>query len=372
MSGEEAIQALETAYRTQHCDAAEVGIFGNGLPDALVAATGAKVQHVHITPESDAGLVVDAIAPVLEPFLDAHVRQFLHRLFAGRFDHLSAIIFCRDDAPSLAAYQYALEIRRLGIASTEGPRLLVWNLVHKPTAAADTFNRAQLDRLWQELAAIGFKLPDAAGISAALAAEQARAQAMSRMDVLCHVARLDGARAMRWRNAGRVLPAPTHATKLNAALAEVSQAPVREGARIGLVGSLLPCTRSYDMIEQFGTITCDLQPLGTVWPLPMPQGADAQALLASAAADPFCPRIDPPMRFVDALFDRIVVARCDIVVAQVSQNDDSFGWDLPALHARLQTRGISLIDLGFRDDYPDADWLADAAQRLRAALEVTG
>lgn len=370
MSAQEAILRLETAYRTQHNSIAEIGVFGNGLPEALITAAGAAVQHVHIAPDTNHAARVSTIAPVLEPFLDAHVRHFLHRLFDGQFNHLRAIIFCRDDAAALFAYQYALEIRRMGLHPADGPDLLIWNLVHKSTASAATFNRVQLDRLWQWLSGNGFQMPDAASIKAAFEAEALRAQALSRMQNLCMTAQLDGTSALRWRNAGRILPAVEHAALLDDAIQYVERTQSRHGLRIGLVGSMLPCPRTYAMIEQFGTILCDLQPLGTIWPLPFSDAPDPYAMLANAAADPFCPRTDPPARFVDAMVKRLVDARCDIVVAQVSQNDDSFGWDMPALRARLKAEGIDLIDLGFRDDYPNAAWLADASQRMKAVQDA--
>lgn len=370
MSPMGAVEQLEHAYAAHHTERADLGIFGNGLPEGIVAATGAQLQHVHVAPEPELDITAAGIAAFMEPFLDAHVRIFLHRLFAGRFDHLKAIVFCRDDAPALLAYQYALELGRLGFGSARMPRLLLWNMVHKQGAAAARFNLVQLDRLWLALSRLGCAMPETEALRTSAAAEYARAVALGRLEELRkHDAPgIDGASAMRWRNAGRYLTARRHCELLEAALDGLSRRGPREGARIGLVGSQLDCAESYATIEAFGTIVCDLQPLGEVWPLPGAGEPNPQTVLAAAAADPFCPRSDPPARFVDAMVERCVEARCDVVLAQLGANDDSFGWDVPGLRHRLEENGIALIDLGFRDHRPAPEWLASVRQALGAHL----
>ncbi len=346
--------------------APRVGVFGNGFPEVLVSAAGAVPVHVNLgLPE--AGLSSEgSIAEIIEPFVDDEVRLFLKRLVAGHFADFRGIIFARDDAPALIAYQYATEWVRQGRAHGKVPPLFLWNLVHTASAPVRCFNQVQAGKLFDFLASIGLPRPGEASIAAASAHEQSR---RTKLAALERAETIPGSVAMRWRNAGRFMAAQDHARLLGEALAEPPAADELPKARLGIVGSPLSSMAVYATFERFGRVVADLQPWGQVWP-----GRDAapnvEAILTAAAADPFCPRITPANAHRRALVAAAVAGRCDLVICQLAQTDDTFGWEVPALATDLAAEGIGFINLGFRDAEPDTKWLDHAAGLIAAALEA--
>ena len=347
--------------------APRIGVFGNGVPEPLVAAAGATPVHLNFGRPPAGRSSPDGIAAVIEPFVDEEVRLFLLRLVSGEFADYRGIIFARDDAPALIAYQYATEWVRQGRAHGKVPPLFLWNLVHTSSAPVRSFNQVQAGKLFDFFAAVGLTRPSERSIGAASAHELSR---RSRLDALAQHESITGSIASRWRNAGRFMPAQDHARLLSAALMEAktltNETPA---ARLGLVGSPLASMAAYSMFERFGRLVADLQPWGQVWP-----GRDAtpnvEAILAATAADPFCPRATPAHTHRKALVKAIVAARCDLVICQLAQTDDTFGWEVPALQADLAEQGIGFVNLGFRDAEPDRNWLNHAASLIAAALEV--
>src|SRR5690606_2548143 len=93
------------------------------------------------------------------PFVDEEVRNFLVRLMRGEFAGLAGIIFSRDDAPALVAYQYASEWIRQDRERGPTPPLFLWNLVHANTRPVADFNRIQADKLFDFLETIGLSRP---------------------------------------------------------------------------------------------------------------------------------------------------------------------------------------------------------------------
>ena len=371
MTGDEAIAALETTFARKRPPAETgrmVGVFGNGLPAALPTALGFVPIDVKMAPEDELTDHAIAIIPYLEPFIDDYARIFLHRLFSGRFDDLHAIVFCRDDAAALVAYQYALELKRQGIGRTPCPRLLLWNLVHRESQPASAFNLAQAKKLGEELSADASyaELPSAA------ADETARRTALSALDDLRKADRksISATQAFVWRNAGRYLPASDHGRLLELACKAAARWPKSKSAqRIGLIGSPVDSTAFHAMLDEVGNVVTDLQPFGEAWPGPT-GGETVVAMLQAEAGDRLCPRFEPATAYRDAIIDRCVADRCDLVVAQLDQNDDSVGWDLPSLERSLRDHGIPLVNLGFRDHRPDAAWLRSASETIAAAAGV--
>ncbi|MFZ2102645.1 MAG: 2-hydroxyacyl-CoA dehydratase family protein [Oricola sp.] len=347
-----------------------VGVFGNGLPAPLLAAMSLVPVDVKMAPESALSVRAPAIGDYIEPFVDDYARIFLHRLFSGAFDDLRAIVFCRDDAAALVAYQYALELRRQGVAQAPAPHLVLWNFVHRTTGPAHAFNRRQVERLIVDLAA-GLTMDDLESrLPHAVRDEAERAAALSGLDTLRKarggsIAAVD---AFRWRNAGRSLESADHARLLRLALEPAGGEARPSAPRIALIGSALDSLSFYETLDGIGAIVTDLQPFGEVWPGP-PGGETLDDLLAAVAADRFCPRTEPATLHREAIVRRCVEDRCDLVIAQLDQNDDSVGWDLPSLRRSLAEHGIPLVELGFRDHRPDGAWLASARARVLAQIK---
>jgi len=335
-----------------------VGIFGNGFPEILVAAAGGLPVHLSMGRLSSTA----DIDEVVEPFVDEEGRIFLNRLMNGEFDDLAGIIFARDDAPALIAYQYATEWVRQGRAPKTVPPLFLWNLVHTQTPAVERFNAVQAEKLFDFLERIGLRRPDDETIAEASAAESRRREALKRLEA----AGVSGATAMRWRNAGRFMSAAEHADLLNAALADAEKVE-NKSLRIGLIGSPLASPASYDVFERYGTIVCDWQPWGAVWPGPGNDKTTLADILRAAAADPSCPRVSPTTAFRQALIEAVVNAQCELVLCQLAPTDDTFGWEIPALASELESRGIAFVNLGFREPDPET-WHARAAALISAKL----
>ncbi|CAE7845985.1 unnamed protein product, partial [Symbiodinium necroappetens] len=296
---------------------------------------------------------------VIEPFVDPEVRIFLNRFADGAFDGFAGIVFVRDDAPALTAYQYALEWVRQGSVRGATPPLFLLNTIHAATAPVRTFNRMQIEKLMDFLAGIG--LPR---IGDGELAQQAR-HAGRRHKALA--ATLGSAEdAMMFRIAGRFLPMQRHAQLLEEAMDQTGPTDAGSGVRLGIVGSPLFSERAYTTFGKYGPIVCDLQPFGQIWPGDWEEAETVETMLELLAGDAFCHRISPPNRYRERVVEALVAARCELVLCQLAQTDDTFGWDIPELSRQLEDRGIRFVNLGFRDAQPDDAWLARAT---RAATE---
>ncbi|MFD1912175.1 2-hydroxyacyl-CoA dehydratase family protein [Halodurantibacterium flavum] len=345
-------------------DLPRVGIFGNGVPETLIAAAGALPVHLSF------GMTTGAhdISSVIEPFVDEEVRHFLVRLASGAFADYRGIVFARDDAPALIAYQYASEWVRQHPAKGVTPPLFLWNLVHSDSAAVRRFNDIQAGKLFAFLAGQGLRHPLPEDIAAAASDEIQRIGMLREMQGEVP-STISGTEAWIWRNAGRFMPAAVHARLLGQALGG-ERAPRKMGRRIGLVGSPLACPDVLAMLERHGSVVCDQQGFGAVWPCTGNAHARLDDMLRAFAADPSCPRVTPARAYRDNIVRALLDADCDLVVCQLAQTDDTFGWEIPALSATLAARGITFVNLGFRDMRPGEAWLAEAQARLAQALEA--
>lgn len=340
-----------------------VGIFGNGMPETLIAAAGGLPVHVSLGTTT----ARHPIEAVIEPFVDDEVRHFLVRLMKGDFAGLAGIVFARDDAPAMIAYQYANEWIRQDREREPTPPLFLWNLVHTDTKPVQDFNHIQAEKLFAFLENVGLAYPSDSAVADAAAAEASRAEALMQLRQAVGVT-LSGSTAATWRNAGRFMSAAEHAGLVTDALGSPAETLV--STRIGIVGSPLTCPRTYRMIEQFGTVVCDQQTFGQTWPGPGNAEADLDGILSATAADPSCFRITPASVYRAALVRNLVDAKCAVVLCQLAQTDDTFGWEIPALFAELGSHGVACVNLGFRDSNPDTGWLERASRLIEQALEA--
>ncbi len=327
-----------------------VGVFGEGVPVPLVSALGGLAVDVKAPPLCDAvdGPEVDCVAAVAEPFLDSFTARFLHRFAAGCFDRFATLIFARDDVAGLAAYQYALELRRQRRLADSGPRLFLWNLLHTKSAATAEFNAAELARLGAHLSAVLEKTLDDGLLHDAVEVEARRTKALQALPS-------GGVDAFAARNAGRWMTPEEHCELLETL-------PQSSGPRIVLVGTSCDIPVLHEICAKHGKIIADLQDYGRVQPC----AASAHKLLETMVDDALAPRAAPPERFTSALHSRI--AEADLVVSSVNGNDDSFGWELPGLRRAAEAAGARFLDLGFRPFRPNAEWRQKAYDRVAEAL----
>jgi hypothetical protein len=364
-----AAAALERANQQQEdwskaTSLRRIGIFGNGMPETLIAAAGGLPVHVSLG-RTASKHPIDAI---IEPFVDEEVRHFLIRLMKGDFAGFAGIVFARDDAPAMTAYQYSNEWIRQDRERGPTPPLFLWNLVHTDTPPVQHFNRIQAEKLFAFLESVGLARFNGSALAEAAGAEGRRADALAQLQNAVGLT-LSGTTAATWRNAGRFMGADDHAGLLTHALASGAETPA-QNRRIGIVGSPLACPRTYAMIEQFGTVVSNQQNFGQMWPGPGNAKASLDELLAATAADASCVRITPTSAYRAALVQNLVEAKCALVICQLAQTDDTFGWEIPALFAELAAHGIVCVNLGFRDANPDARWLERASGLISQALEA--
>lgn len=378
MSSAGAIEQLEHAFATKAKMAEtapagpRIGVFG-AFPEVLAAAAGFETFDVAMHPEADRDLRCEALDGRIEPFLDYDARRFLHRLFSGEFDGLAAIVFARSCAAAHVAYQYASEFRRQGAAQAK-PSFVLWNFLHTRTDAARAFNREQARKLEAALIAAGGGNWTSDQLRKAIAAERDRQAALDDLRTAASDGRVSGNEAMRWRNAGRYLPAVVHARLVREACEEVCERSRRVGLRLGLAGSPTAQPWLYALVEEFGTVVADPHPYGLAWPAPLAvDGAShVDALLVAGAANMLEPQSLPAEAHKDAIVQACRAARCDLVVFQLDGNDDSFGWDMPGIRRDIEAMGVDTVDLGFRPGEVDEDWITAARETLAAAVAQRG
>lgn len=354
---EEMLQAFERRADGMRAEGAPmVGLFGDGLPEALIHAAGARPVEVKAPPLADAtaGPLRPEVSEIAEPFLDDFSARFLHRLAAGAFDHMALLVFARDDVAAQAAYQYATEMRRLGMLPSTGPCLHLWSLLHTEGAAAQRFNRTELDRLETALHKVTGQGIDAQALADAQAREARRMTSMARL--------AGHAQAFMLRNAGRWLDAAHHADLLDS----LPTPAVAGGRRIGIVGTACDLPVLQELAQELGHVAADLTPYGDLWPGNHAGPALAGDLIDQVATHPLHLRANPASKFDQALAEGL--RDCDLVLAAVDRNDDGFGWDLPALTALCEARGTPLVMLGFRPFRPDTAWRDAARKKIAEVL----
>ncbi|MBS8225433.1 hypothetical protein DYI42_04195 [Vannielia litorea] len=286
--------------------------------------------------------------------MDGFARRFLHRFAAGAFSRFAAILFCRDDVAALAAYQYALELRRQGRVAP-GPRLILWNLLHGTSDALHAFNLSEAERALAELHEVLGAVPDAARTEGALVREARRQAACAALEE----SGLSARERYVFRNAGRWL-APEHHAAL---LENLVPKGIATRRRAALVGAATDTPALVGLCDDVRLGLTDLTPYGQGWPACHAGPGNLPGLLRSVSEAPLHIRTNPPARFGAALDAGI--SGCDLVISAVDGNDDSFGWELPRLRRSLS---VPLVDLGFRPFRPDEGWLSDARAQIEEAL----
>jgi hypothetical protein len=375
MNETSATDRLDAAYhlkaRGASADGAKplLGVFGDAFPVELARAAGFMALDVGAEPDADRSLRSDRVAEFIEPFVDERARRFLHRLSTGAFDNFAGIVFSRDDAAAHLAFLYAGELRRQAIGVFR-PELLLWNLTHTASPAVAKFNLAEAQVLEDRLRTLGGRRWEAAGLGAAVADERGRREALAGLEALRRNGIVSGSEMLRWRNAGRYMSAGRHAELLFDAASGLAGRSPRRGARLGLVGSGIDQCWLYDMLEEFGTVVADPHPLGSAWPHPRPVTDSLDQIVAAVASNPLAPRHLPVAQHRAAIVQACVEAGSEIVVAQLDENDDTFGWDWPSIRADLEANGTAWLELGFRPYLPDEGWVAAARAKLSAAVEA--
>lgn len=377
-----ALSQLEQAFSEKHryqCSTEgeiRIGIFGNRFPEVLLQAAGCRTVDVKAIPDEELHDHHPGIATLIEPFLDDYSKAFLHRLFSGRFHALSAVFFCRQDASALVAYQYAHEYVRQGRCEDVDalPRLLLWNAEFGDTEAVHRFNLCQVQKLWQALADFGVTEPVEEALRDALGvrAEQLSLLRFLQEELTLDSPRLSGTEALCWRQAGRYMSASQHLSALRGVVESLPSRQGQCGHRFGLFGSSTDAVSVYQVIDRHGSLVCDQQPIAEGWPGP-DHGATASVddILRSIETDLMVSRGRSSVETLTALVAQYQQARCQTVIIQLDEHDDTYGWDIPLLTEMLAECGIQTLHLGFRALRPDDAWLTQAGNHIQQAVEAS-
>lgn len=313
-----------------------IGIFGHGAPFAVFAALGLGVEDVtlrHAPPGTSADRYI-------EPFMDPYAASVLRGMAAGAFDDFAAIVFLRESPGAMHACQYAHELARRGVMSDSAPQAFMLSILPADHPAAMTFNRAELDRLTDALAALGWagddSLPRLAPMLDDLLVRQAEG-------------RISGAAAFEAR--ARLVAGGDGMLGDTTAIAT---------PRLALLGAPLGNAALHAALDRIGTLALDQQALDQAHAA---RGGDLDDALRTQAANPFAARQPKPV-FIDAIAAALQANRIDRVIWQRDPNDDLWGWLAPQVRDLCAVRGIAWTDLGPLPRWPGPDDIA--------ALRITG
>ena len=270
-------------------------IFGHDAPldhPALAGLVLRDVSRMAHEPPSPS-----AVAPMLEPFLDPFVRNFLFGLERGAFDEAALIVVWRAGPGALHAFRYASELRRLGLLP-DGPPLFLWSRADSTGGAAQAFDAEQAARLTRALA----------GLPRGAVAD--RAGPLAALHILQRDGAITGAEAFARRLAARETGDVPDLTPGTGA---------RPGPRLALAGAPLGGDCLHRWLDAQGALVLDLQ------------GPDA---------------------LQDPLPDLLKTHRIDTLVWQVDPQDDLHGWRKPQVARDCAAAGVAFVDLGFVPGWP--------------------
>lgn len=302
-----------------------VGVFGFGAPLGVFASVGLRPVDVtlHLA-EGDT-----AADRYIEPFMDPFAASVLSGLAAGQFDDMTAIIFLRESPGAMIACQYAFELRRRGVMPKRAPMPIMLNIIPADHDAAQAFNKSELDRLTQELRALGWAPEPGIQGPAAVFDDLLAAQ-----------------------SAGRISGAGAFATR--AVLAEgrdvtwMDRTPAG-GERLALLGGPLGNAVLHAALDDIGLLVLDQQALDQACAA---GGAGVDSALRAQAANPFAARQPEPL-YLPGIEGALVEHGVDRVVWQVDPHDDLWGWLMPEVRDLCARLGVGFTDLGFLPRWPE-------------------
>lgn len=302
-----------------------IGVFGCGAPLGVFASIGLAPVDVTLR-QAGTGTAADRY---IEPFMDPFAASVLRGMAAGDFDDLDAIIFLRESPGAMIACQYAFELARRGVLPKAAPQPIMLNILPADHAAAERFNRAELDRLTDTLATLGWT-PEAGMVSPAETFE--RLISMQSAGILSGAAAFEKRRAL----------AETGMADL------AGQAARLDGPRIALLGAPLGNAALHAALDATGILALDQQALDQAH---VARGRTLADALAAQAGNPFAARQPEPV-YVDAVRAALKAHRIDRVAWQVEPHDDLWGWLAPQVRALCMELGIGFTDLGFVPRWP--------------------
>jgi benzoyl-CoA reductase/2-hydroxyglutaryl-CoA dehydratase subunit BcrC/BadD/HgdB len=342
-----------------------VGYAGSDTPVELIEAAGMLPVRVCGDPLG----ATDLAERYLGPTGDAPLRSLLNRLLDGSYDYLDYLVIARDSEGLVLLFQTLRELQRVEPRG-DLPPFCFLDLLHLPYRTSQLYNRDELRRLRQTLAEWSGTPVGDAEVRAAIArrnAQRALFRALRRHRE-SDPPRVSGVEALQAIGAGLVMPIVEHRRLLHSLLAELDEAPGRDGVRVFMTGSEHEYPDVYAAIEAHGGVVV---------------GEDHD-WGDRAFADVVDEQVDPIDALADAYqfgapastkygiaeratytTDQARAARADVVLAFIRAGDDAPAWDVVHQRRALAEYGIPMEVL--------VDQPYGGAQRgpLLAALQVT-
>lgn len=346
---------LSAAREAARAGQAVVGYVGVDVPVELLVAAGAFPLRL----PAPVGVATPAADAYLEPgFLREH-RAMAELWLGGALDFVDTVVFSRGSDSAQRLYYYLCELQRTG--RCRGPQPLLYDIAKIPR---DSSRAHAVDSTRRLAAALGCR-------------EQSLAQAVAAADShRASFARLAALRATERAPPGEacadlllaegVLPW----ARFDAALAQWLAGDWRDwrGPRVLLAGSAPPDPRLHAAIDRAGGRVVaehgDFRPddgrLGHASDLLDAIGRRAHELPAG------------PRSFHDVaegMLRHVVECRADGVVLWITEEDESWTWEVPAIQAALAARSLPLLVLP-RSRWDGADDATSRAAQFIESLEV--
>ena len=338
-----------------------IGYWSANVPLELLLAADAFPLHLphfglESTPRAD---------HYLEPLFDRALRAAFDRWLAGDFDFLQAIVLPRSLDSAQRVYYYAEELRRTGLLS--GPPVWLFDLqaIQRPSSAAFTLRRAR-------------QLAEQLGVAPAMLEEGIGRMNRRRLLLQRLAARQQAGRIPDAGFTSRVLQAAQYAPfdAFDAALEAWLQAPSGSSAGtergIVLAGSTPADDAIHAAVGAGGGLVLQERHLSAAdrHGPPVPTGKpDPLAAIAGVYHSGV-----PSMRRIGVqLADAVAPAaecRAAGLVLWLTEEDEAFAWQVPALLERAATARLPVLALA-RQPWRVPATTAERIRRFVSSLEVT-
>ena len=306
------------------------------IPVEIVRATGCRLAVARggggPTPAADA---------YLEPRLfPSRLRHLVDDALTGRLSGAARIVIPRTSDADYKCFLYLRELVRRGVATALAP-VVLFDLLQSRGADVGRYNAGRTGALLDELASASGHRPAPDDLRREITRANAARAAASRLQSLRRGApRVTGAEVFPLLAAFWEMEPERYVEMARDAADRIAGRPPLPGARVLLMGAPLDGPALHQAVESHGAVVVD-----EVGPWGSGAAGDEVRLdedPLAALADKYRADAIGARTPVDALRERTdrMLDGMDAVVVSLPPDDAVFGWDYPALRARLRARGV--------------------------------
>jgi hypothetical protein len=288
-------------------------------------------------------------AATATPVADAHLEpgvfpnrlhQLVEAALSGRLSHAACLILPRTSDPDYKCFLYLRELARRGVVRTLPP-VLLFDLLQSHGPEVPAYDALRVRELFGTLAGLTGRRASLDELRQETARANAARAALRRL-VACRreAPRLTGAAAMPLLGAFWHVAPDDYVTLASEAADTIETHSPLDGPRVLVTGAPVDGRTLHDAIESHGAIVvAEAGPWGSGGAgRDVACDGDPIAALADRCREAILgPRtpVDATRRWNERALDEV-----DAVVVSLPPDDTVFGWDYPALRARLASRGI--------------------------------